>query len=110
MTKMGEDDVITIVVADAERITNALRLSDMVLRAEFEGDELADWDPQDLQNRSRAALTCCAVNSKRAVSSFPFPRSEEGEVVAMIHDRDEVLVVGLYAKYFPARRRQRRSS
>jgi hypothetical protein len=49
MTKMGEDDVITIAVADAERITNALRLSDMVLRAEFEGDELADWDPQDLQ-------------------------------------------------------------
>ena len=49
MTKTGEDDVITIAVADAERITNALRLSDMVLRAEFEGDELADWDPQDLQ-------------------------------------------------------------
>jgi len=80
MTKLNEDDedaveaasgrdVITIAVADAFRVTHALRLADVALRAELDGDVPVVYDPEELtalveQINDCFDLLCCRLEAR----------------------------------------------
>ena len=83
MTKMDEDDeeaveaapgrdVITIAVADAFRITHALRLADVALRSALGGLEPVTHDPEEItalveQIGDCFDLLCCRLEERGRV-------------------------------------------